>query len=139
MMRTPSSRATGSQKAFSAQPGSFSGIEQVVRASKMAARPTSRRLTVGSNHHKYLGPSRRGGFGLGETSRCHSVLRALVSRPVSRFTTGLPEIFFAAGPGDPVGVKGHIVFRHMSGGLGQFAGQCLGVAMIGLVCFALRS
>ena len=93
-----------------------------------AARPTCRRLTAWSNHHKLFpwATPAAAGFGLGETSRAHSVLLARLSRPFCWFTTGLPEIILLGRPEDARGVKGHIVFHHMPRGLGQFAGQRLG-------------
>ena len=70
-----------------------------------AARPTCRRLLAWSNHHNLFprATPAAAGWGLGETSRAHSVLWARVSRPLRWFTTGLPEICSLSRPEDDLG------------------------------------
>ena len=72
LRRTPSSRSSGSQKTFSAQSCSFSR-DKLWLAPFHTARPTFRRLTAGSNHHKFFGPCASAVGLQRETSRCHSV------------------------------------------------------------------
>ena len=67
-----------------------------------------------------------GFLGLGETSRFHSVGLARVSRPLRRFTSGLPKISFLPRPEDPLVIIGHILGHHVPRRFGQFAGQRFG-------------